>query len=122
MHCVKSVHTRSFSSPYFPVFGMNTESISQYSVRMRENTDQKNSEYGHFSCHVINSISCEKLAKYLIELYSEPSQTSKIEFFVKTGNGFSLQKQPQEVFYEKGIFNNLTKFTGKHLHQSLFLK
>ena len=101
---------------------MNTESISQYSVRMRENTDQKNSEYGHFSCHVINSISCEKLAKYLVELYSEPSQTSKIEFFVKTGNGFSLQKQPQEVFYEKGIFNNLTKFTGKHLHQSLFLK
>ena len=24
-------------------------SISPYSVRMRENTDQKNSEYGHFS-------------------------------------------------------------------------
>ena len=26
-----------------------TESISPYSVRMRENNDQKNSEYGHFS-------------------------------------------------------------------------
>ena len=26
-------------------------SISLYSVRMRENTDQKNSEYGHFSCN-----------------------------------------------------------------------
>ena len=26
--------------------------ISPYSVRMRENTDQKNSEYGHFSCSV----------------------------------------------------------------------
>ena len=25
-------------------------SISLYSVRMRENTDQNNSEYGHFSC------------------------------------------------------------------------
>ena len=25
------------------------QSISPYSVRMRENTDQKNSEYGHFS-------------------------------------------------------------------------
>ena len=24
--------------------------ISPYSVRMRENMDQKNSEYGHFSC------------------------------------------------------------------------
>ena len=35
LHCVKSVRFRSFSS--------------SYSVRMRENTDQKNSEYGHFS-------------------------------------------------------------------------
>ena len=33
--CVKSVHIRSFSSPY--------------SVRMRENKDQKVSEYGNFS-------------------------------------------------------------------------
>ena len=33
-------------------FGLNTErwrSISLYSVRMRENADQKNVEYGHFS-------------------------------------------------------------------------
>ena len=34
-HCVESVRFRSSSGPY--------------SVRMRENTDQKNSEYGHFS-------------------------------------------------------------------------
>ena len=34
-HCVKSVRIRSDSSPY--------------SVRMRENMDQNNSEYGHFS-------------------------------------------------------------------------
>ena len=24
-HCVKSVHTRSFSGPYFPTFGLNPE-------------------------------------------------------------------------------------------------
>ena len=24
-HCVKSVHIRSFSGPYFPVFGLKTE-------------------------------------------------------------------------------------------------
>ena len=35
LHCVKSVRMRSYSGPY--------------SVRMRENTDQNNSEYGHFS-------------------------------------------------------------------------
>ena len=43
-HCLKSVRIRQFSGPYFPAFGLNTE----YSVRMRENTEQKNSEYGHF--------------------------------------------------------------------------
>ena len=35
IHCVKGVRMRSYSGPY--------------SVRMRENTDQNNSEYGHFS-------------------------------------------------------------------------
>ena len=33
-HCVKSVHIRSCSGPYFPAFGLKT--------------DQNNSEYGHF--------------------------------------------------------------------------
>ena len=35
LHCVKSVRIRSYSAPY--------------SVQMRENKDQNNSEYGHFS-------------------------------------------------------------------------
>ena len=34
MHCVKSVRIRSFSGPYIPAFGLNT--------------DQENSKYGHF--------------------------------------------------------------------------
>ena len=42
------------SGPYFPAFGLNTERYFvslriQYSVRMRENAEQNNSEYGHFS-------------------------------------------------------------------------
>ena len=51
LHCLKSVRIRSFSGRYFSAFGLNAErhSISQYSVRMRKNMDQKNSEYGHFS-------------------------------------------------------------------------
>ena len=40
-HCVKSVQIRSFSGPYFPAFGLNTERYSSYFVRTRENTDQK---------------------------------------------------------------------------------
>ena len=35
-HCVKSVRIWSFTGPYFSAFGLNA--------------DQKNSEYGQFSC------------------------------------------------------------------------
>ena len=43
----KSVRIRSFSCPFFPAFGLNTE-------RYSENTDQKDSEYGLFSRSVKN--------------------------------------------------------------------
>ena len=33
----------------------------------------------------------------------------------------NTQKQPPEVFYKKGTLKNFTKFTVKHLCQSLFL-
>ena len=45
---MKSVRIQSFSGPYFPALKLNTERYGVL-VRMRENTDQKNSEYGHFS-------------------------------------------------------------------------
>ena len=45
-HYVKSVRIRSYSGPYFPAFGLITE---RYSVRMWENVEQNNSEYGHFT-------------------------------------------------------------------------
>ena len=41
-HCVKSVRIRSYSGPHFLL------RISPYSVQIRENADQNNSEYGHF--------------------------------------------------------------------------
>ena len=31
-------------------------------------------------------------------------------------------KQPPELFYEKSVLRNFTKFTGKYLCQSLFFK
>ena len=58
---MKSVRIRRFSGLYFPAFGLphldwirrDTEYLSVSSpnaaVRMQENADQKNSEYGHFS-------------------------------------------------------------------------
>ena len=52
LHCVKIVRIRRFSGPYFPTLGLNTERYGvslRIPVRMRENNDQKNSEYGYFS-------------------------------------------------------------------------
>ena len=46
-HCVKRVRIRSFTGTHLEILR-----ISLYSVRMRENTDQKNSEYRHVFCSV----------------------------------------------------------------------
>ena len=43
---IKSVLIRIYS-------GILVLRISPYSVQMRENTDQNNSKYGHFSCSVM---------------------------------------------------------------------
>ena len=50
-YCVKCVRIWSYSGPHFPAFGLNTERlrICPYLVRIRENADQNNSEYRHFS-------------------------------------------------------------------------
>ena len=41
-------------------------------------------------------------------------------FILKSSEIVSVQKQPPEVFYKKGVLRKLSKFTGKHLCQSLF--
>ena len=49
-HCLKSVRIQSYSGPRFSAFGLNTERHSVLSVFSPNagNTDQNNSEYGHF--------------------------------------------------------------------------
>ena len=56
---MKSVRIRSFSGPYFPSFGLNTERYRAVQmspiteiVGMREDTEQTNSEYGRYSRNV----------------------------------------------------------------------
>ena len=55
-HCI-SVCIRSYSGQDFPAFWLNTEryGVSSYSVQMRENVDQNNSECGHFTQWVKNT-------------------------------------------------------------------
>ena len=48
IYYVKSVRFWSYSSPHFPAFGLNMERYAPYSVRIWDNADQNNSEYGHF--------------------------------------------------------------------------
>ena len=50
VHCVKSVQIRSFSGPYFPAFGLNTEGVSpSIQSECRKISTRKNSVFGHFS-------------------------------------------------------------------------
>ena len=48
-HCVKSFRIRSFSGLCFPAFQLNTKRYGEPFRIQSENTDQKNSTYGHFS-------------------------------------------------------------------------
>ena len=49
----------------------------------------------------------------------EFSEVSKNNFFTEhlqtTTSALAFEKQPPEVIYEKGILENLAKFTEKHL-------
>ena len=57
----ESVRIRSFSGPY--------------SVRMRENTDQKNSEYGHFLHSAQNFCKNFQMVKNHGDLYKQAMET-----------------------------------------------
>ena len=74
LHCVKSVLKMC-----------NKICISPYLVRMLENTDQKNSEYEHFSCSVILLIQFLSLYVFLSAIYIRAFNTKfKFELFFTT--------------------------------------
>ena len=67
-HCIKKC---PYSELFWSVFSrIRTEyggirSISRYSVRMRENTDQNNSECEHILCSMLNELNIYKLYVFL---------------------------------------------------------
>ena len=71
-----------FSGPYFPAFGLN--------FRMRENTDQNNSEYGVFYA-VLFSLQYS-------ETHSEPSKISTMELLAKIVNGWYQSAKNSSLF------------------------
>ena len=113
---VKSVRIRCFSGPYFPAFGLNTEIYckSLYSVQMRENTDQKNTECGHFLrsvCFGLPSVFYEgslinqiRFALIFFVFLIQPKIASKLQNLCIT---ITRQKEPEDVFYRKCVFKNI---------------
>ena len=75
---MKSFRIWSFSGPYYPVFGVNTERYSPCSVRRQENTDKKNSEYGHLPRSEIDGYEMTHNMQYdPNKLYSTPITISR---------------------------------------------
>ena len=58
---MKSVRIRSYSGPYFPAFGLNT--------------DQNNSEYGHFLDSVMENENCK--LQFLLKQQSKRSKLKR---------------------------------------------
>ena len=108
-----------------------------YSVRIRENADQKNSEYRHFSRSgdsedLWNSLENEKIAKTFQTINDRcchSIKTSQLIFRKNQLTGFYMKgkmvvsrfsiifyqffsEATPELFYEKGVLKNLAKFTG----------
>ena len=122
-HCLKGIRIWSYSGPYFPTFGLNMETyfVSQYSVRMRENTDQNNSEYGHFFCSELpNPLSHtgQRLIKYQFNLLSATAvifierECLAPTGYIRTSNSFlsltaswAFEKRSQK-FYSDIAFDN----------------
>ena len=64
-------------------------SISPYSVQMRENTDQNNSNYGHFSCSVIHTQNIKSL--FNVEGYLANAMPFIRESLISTISQITLQ-------------------------------
>ena len=81
-HCVKGFRIRSYSGPHFPAFGPEYGEIP-YSVRMRENANQKNCKIDHF-WHIENlqPIFCSVFSRIRNAHWFRPhSQCSNILIF-----------------------------------------
>ena len=89
---------------------------SPNSAQIRENTDQKNFQYGIFS----RSATINIYRKLLSKKTNLPILKSQI-FDERSVCRTECQKQPPEVLYYKAVPKNSSKFTEKDLCRSLSL-
>ena len=81
-HCVKSVFIQSYSGPYFPAFGLNTE---RYGVSLRIQ-----SECGKIRTRITPNTDTFHAVHYL-NVYLEPSHISKMDAFAEIVHGWKLK-------------------------------
>ena len=103
-HCVKNVHIRSYSGPYFPAFGL---SISPYSIRMRENTDQHDSKYGHFSRSIWKSKSMVLIKFKILYLNTKTKDRMSHDFTFTTQKRWFRVPELVSDFCAKMQFGNI---------------
>ena len=103
-HCVQNYHIRSFSGPYFRI-------RTEYSARMRENADQKKSEYDHFSSN-------ENLAHKLRHSLKIEKQIncSAVKFFVTdnlimVNNSLFVQSQQYNTVWNLLSIKTVSSFS-----------
>ena len=92
---------------------------------MRENTKQKYSEYGPFSRSVSLQVLRHFFLRFYVALLASYPRFALVRIFGKVLSVTHLKKNNSrssrpEMFYKKDVLRNFTKFTGKHLCQSLF--
>ena len=127
LHCVRSVHIRSFSDPYFPEFRMNMGKYEPENLRIQTLFTQ---------CYFGNPRAMAAFENIWLYVWW-------IHFKLKTNSVF-LQKQlfsprgscwayahyqshyqrknrssRSQIFFKISTFKEFAKFTGKHLCQSL---
>ena len=109
-HCVKNVRIGSFSRPY--------------SVRMRQNADQNNSEYGHFSrSDVSDEMACFGVKNIRgDDIFFIKSDDIAKYLTLENFQVFLHRSRHRRCSVKKDVLRNFAKFTGKHLRQSLFFK
>ena len=85
-HRVKIFRIRSYSGQYFPAFGLNT-------VRMGENADQNNFEYGHFLLNVQQRFFLSEEAWIMDQGGGTSNKMREMHILALTQDGFKKLEQ-----------------------------
>ena len=113
LHCVKSFRIGSCSGPYFPHIRTEygeIQSISSYSLQMRENADQNNSEHRHIFCSA--TIFINYTFYNCFPTLFQTSPLFQVSFF-NHKRGCHGRSHP-DMFLGNGVLKICSKFTGEH--------